>query len=94
MTARDALTNSQGSVLDPIVAVRHQITLDPEQSISFDIVTGIAESRDACLDLAQKYQDHHLADRVVELSWTQSQVMLRQLNASDADAQLYSHLAS
>ena len=88
------LTNSQGSVLDPIVAIRTQITLDPEQSASFDIVTGIAESREVCLDMIEKYQDHRLADRVIELSWTQSQVMLRQLNASDADAQLYARLAS
>ncbi|MDO8700880.1 MAG: glucoamylase family protein, partial [Undibacterium sp.] len=87
------LTDSQGSVLDPIVAIRAQITLGPEQSVSFDIVTGIAESRNNCLELIEKYQDHHLADRVVELSWTQNQVMLRQLNASDADAQLYGRLA-
>ena len=94
MKNRGALTNTQGSVLDPIVAIRYQITLNPEQSASFDMVTGIAESRAICLDLIEKYQDRHLADRVVELSWTHSQVMLRQLNASDADAQLYARLAS
>lgn len=93
MEAPGRLTDSQGSVLDPIVAIRAQITLGPEQSVSFDIVTGIAESRNNCLELIEKYQDHHLADRVVELSWTQNQVMLRQLNASDADAQLYGRLA-
>ena len=35
-----------------------------------------------------------LADRVFELAWTQSQVLLRQINATEADAQLYAHLAS
>ncbi|MES2046872.1 MAG: glucoamylase family protein, partial [Pseudomonadota bacterium] len=94
MQQRGALHNTQGSVLDPIVAVRYQITLDPEQSASFDMVTGIAGSRDTCLELIEKYQDRHLTDRVIELSWTHSQVMLRQLNVSEADAQLYGRLAN
>jgi cellobiose phosphorylase len=31
---------------------------------------------------------------VFELAWTHSQVVLRQLNASEADAQLYGRLAN
>ncbi len=88
------LSGSQGSVLDPIVAIRHQISLAPEQTAIIDIVTGVAETRDAVLSMIEKYQDMHLADRVFELAWTHSQVVLRQLNASEADAQLYERLAS
>ena len=40
-----------------------------------------------------KYQDRRLADRVFDLAWTHSQVTLRQLNATEADAQLYGRLA-
>ncbi len=47
----------------------------------------------ACVALVEKYQDRRLADRVFELAWTHSQVVLRQLNASEADAQLYARLA-
>ncbi len=88
------LSGSQGSVLDPIVAIRYRITLDPEESASVNIVSGIGDTRDVCLGLVEKYQDRRLADRVLELSWTHGQVILRQLNATDADAQLYGHLAS
>ena len=35
-----------------------------------------------------------LADRVFELSWTHSQIVLHQINASEADAQLYARLAA
>ncbi|NDU92958.1 MAG: cyclic beta 1-2 glucan synthetase, partial [Ferrovum sp.] len=35
-----------------------------------------------------------LSDRVFDLTWTHCQVVLRQLNASEADAQLYARLAS
>ena len=89
-----ALSGSEGSVLDPIVAVRYRITLDPEESVTINIVSGIGETRDGCLSLVEKYQDRRLADRVFDLAWTHSQVLLRQINATDADAQLYGHLAS
>ena len=88
-----ALSGSEGSVLDPIVAIRYRITLDPEESATINIVSGIGESRDAALTLVDKYQDRRLADRVFDLAWTHSQVLLRQLNASEADAQLYGRLA-
>ena len=88
-----ALSGSSGSVLDPIVAIRHRITLEPEQAATIDMVSGVGATRDAALGLAGKYQDRHLADRVFELAWTHSQVVLRQINATEADAQLYGHLA-
>jgi cyclic beta-1,2-glucan synthetase len=88
-----ALSGSDGSVLDPVVAMRCRLTLDPEGSATINVVTGIGESRDLCLGLVEKYQDRHLADRVFDLAWTHSQVLLRQINATEADAQLYGRLA-
>jgi len=87
------LSGTQGAVLDPIVAIRHVFVLEPEQSVTLDMVTGIGEDRAACLALAEKYQDKHLSDRVFDLAWTHSQVALRQINISEADAQLYGRLA-
>ena len=94
--AHDAveLSGSEGSVLDPIVAIRCRITLDPEESATIDMVTGIGDTRDVCLGLVEKYHDRRLADRVFDLAWTHSQVVMRQLNATEADAQLYGRLAS
>ena len=43
--------------------------------------------------LMEKYSDPRLADRVFELAWTHSQILLRQLNATEADAQAYGRLA-
>ncbi|WP_368858627.1 glucoamylase family protein [Janthinobacterium sp. FW305-128] len=88
------LSGGHGSVLDPIVAIRYVITLEPDQAVTVDSVTGMVEQREAALHLIDKYQDRHLADRVFELAWTHSQVVLRQLNASEADAQLYARLAN
>lgn len=93
MSKSDSLSGSQGSVLDPIVAIRYKITLDPDESVTINIVTGIGETRDICMGLIEKYQDQRLANRVFDLAWTHSQVLLRQINASEADAQLYGRLA-
>ena len=91
--AAGPLSNSAGSVLDPVAASRCVITLAPDQAVTIDVVLGTGDSRSACLALAEKYQDRRLADRVFELAWTHAQVVLRQLNASEADAQLYARLA-
>ena len=49
-----------------------------------DIVTGMARDARSCLALVEKYRDRRLADRVFELAWTHSQVLLRQLNATES----------
>jgi cellobiose phosphorylase len=91
--ATGALSGSEGSVLDPVVAIQHRITLAPEESATINIVSGMAETREEAVRLVEKYQDRRLADRVFDLAWTHGQVLLRQLNATEADAQLYGRLA-
>jgi cyclic beta-1,2-glucan synthetase len=94
MSDAAALSGSQGSVLDPIVAIRYRITLEPNKSATINMVSGVGETRDAAVSLIEKYQDRRLADRVFDLAWSHSQVVLRQINATEADAQLYGRLAS
>jgi hypothetical protein len=55
--------------------------LEPDQTATLDIIYGIGETREQALDLVEKYQDERLANRVFDLAWTHSQVVLRQLNA-------------
>ncbi|MDX2024039.1 MAG: glucoamylase family protein [Deltaproteobacteria bacterium] len=88
------LGNSEGSVLDPIVSIRNTLVVQPDETSHVHIVTGMAETREGALALVEKYQDRHLADRVFELSWTQSQVVLRRLDVTEADTQLFGRLAS
>ena len=90
---RPSLTNSSGSVLDPIVAIRNTVELAAEETVQLHIVTGVAETRDGAMALIEKYRDRHLAERVLELSWTQSQVVQRRLEASNTDTRLWERLA-
>ncbi len=93
MNHAGALSGSQGSVLDPVVAIRYKLTLEPDEVITLDMIIGVADTKETCRHLVDKYQDKHHKDRVFELAWTHSQVVLRQINASEADAQLYGYLA-
>ncbi|MET0382877.1 MAG: glucoamylase family protein, partial [Burkholderiaceae bacterium] len=93
MAGGEALSNSQGSVLDPIASSRCKIVLAPDQTVIVDLVFGVADARAGCLSLIEKYRDRRLAERVFELAWTHGQVLLRQLNASESEAQMYARLA-
>ena len=89
----DALSGKQGSVLDPIMSIRYRITLKAGQTGTIDLIYGIAETKETCEVMMFKYQDKYLKNRAFELSWTHSQVLLRQINATETDAQLYNRLA-
>jgi len=88
------LSASQGSVLDPIVSIQYRIKLNAGDSAIIDIITGASATREGSQSLIDKYQDKHLRDRAFELSWTHSQVVLRQIGATESYAQLYGRLAS
>lgn len=94
LLADGPLSGTCGPVLDPVAATRRVITLEPGQTAVVDIAYGAADGREACLALAHKVMDRRLADRVFELAWTHSQVILRQLNTSEAAAQTYARLAN
>ncbi len=93
MQSEGKLSGSQGPVLDPVVSIRVPITLEPDETITLDMVIGMAETREICQNLVDKYQDKHHKDRVFELAWAHNQIITRQINASNSDAQLYNRLA-
>ncbi len=93
METADRLSDSEGPVLDPMVGIRNTIHLQPHETAQVDLITGVAESQEAIVAMMDKYHDPRLADRVFELAWTHSYVLLRQLNVTEADAQVYGRLA-
>ncbi|OZA51139.1 MAG: cyclic beta 1-2 glucan synthetase [Hydrogenophilales bacterium 17-61-76] len=88
------LSNTDGSVLDPIVAIRRTVTLSPDESATVQIISGIADTREAALALLEKYCDRHFVERAFEMAWFQSQEVLRHLNIIEADAQVFGRLAN
>ncbi|WP_198411256.1 GH36-type glycosyl hydrolase domain-containing protein [Marinimicrobium alkaliphilum] len=88
------LSNTQGAVLDPCVAIRSTLSLAPDESASVQIISGMADSREAALSLIEKYNDRHFGERAFEMAWFQSQEVLRHLNVTEADAQVFGRLAN
>ncbi len=89
-----ALSNTEGPVLDPIVAIRRTLTLSPDESATVQIISGVADTREAALALLEEYADRHFVERAFEMAWFQSQEVLRHLNASEAEAQIFGRLAT
>jgi cyclic beta-1,2-glucan synthetase len=87
------LSNSQGSVLDPIVAIRSMVRLSADESRVVHVISGVAETREDALALLGKYRDRHFVERAFEMAWFESQEVLRLLNMTEADAQIYGRLA-
>ncbi len=87
------LSNTVGPVLDPIIALRRNVTLAPGEVVRMDFLFGVTDQRDTAIALADKYNSVRMADRTLDLAWTHSQVTLRQLNISESEAQLYARLA-
>ena len=93
MQTSGPLSNTVGSVLDPIVSLRGTITIRPHETVTIDLVLGVAPSRESVLAQVEKYQSNRMVDRAFDLAWTHNQVTLRHLNITEADAQLYGRLA-
>jgi len=89
-----SLSNTQGPVLDPVVAIRRTIILPADETATVQIISGVADTRAAALAVLEKYGDRHFVERAFEMAWFQSQEVLHHLNATEADALIYSRLAS
>jgi cellobiose phosphorylase len=94
MQSISPLSNTVGSVLDPIISLRRTVSLVPHETVIIDLVLGVTESRETALAHVEKYQSSRMVDRAFDLAWTHSQVTLRHLNATEGEAQLYGRLAS
>ncbi|MEX0741258.1 MAG: hypothetical protein WD079_00575, partial [Phycisphaeraceae bacterium] len=94
MRTPGSLSNGTGAVLDPILSLRRSLRLATDETARVEMITGVAATREAALALAEKYSSAPMRDRLVDLAWTHSQVTLRHLDVTEADAQLYGRMAS
>ena len=93
MRSRSPLSNTVGSVLDPIVSLRRTVSLPPNGSAVVNLVMGVTENREAALAHAEKYQSPQMAERAFDLAWTHNQVTLYHLDITETEAQLYGRMA-
>ena len=88
------LSNTVGTVLDPIFSLRCRMRLPPGATVRVAFWTLIAPSRSEVLDLADKHHDPTAFERAVMLAWTQAQVQLHHLGVGPDEAHLFQRLAN
>jgi cellobiose phosphorylase len=86
------LSNTVGSVLDPIVSLRRNFVLAPGETLHVAFVLGATESQDAALALIEQYQKPNEVDRSFELASNRPETILHPFGTSETE--LYARLAS
>ncbi len=87
------LSNTVGTVLDPIFSLRQRVRLEPNGTARITFSTAVAHSREHILMLADKYHDANIFERVERLAWTKAQIEMRHLNMDADEAHLFQRLA-
>jgi len=87
------LSNTAGTVLDPIFALRNRVRVPPGATVRLTFWTAAAASRAEVLDLHDKHHDTNAYVRAATLAWTQAQVQLRHLGITAEEAILFQRLA-
>jgi cyclic beta-1,2-glucan synthetase len=88
-----SLSNTVGTVLDPIFALRRHIRIAPGTTARIAYWTVVAPSRPALLDLIDKHRDATAFERATTLAWTQAQVQLHHIGIDPGEAGLFQRLA-
>jgi cyclic beta-1,2-glucan synthetase len=88
------LTNSIGTVLDPVFALRRRVRVAPGATVRVAFWTMAAGTRAALLDQIDKHHDSAAYERATTLAWTQAQVQLHHLGVKPGEAELFQRLAS
>lgn len=88
-----ALSGTAGAVLDAVAAIRVPFVLEPGASMTFDWLTGVAPTREACVTLARKMRDGAAVEQIIEQADTYRRTVLHTLGLSAADALIGQRMA-
>jgi len=88
-----ALSGTVGAVLDPIVALRITVRIGAGRSATVAFTTAVAPTREAAVQLADRYRDGRAGERALSLARSEAEVELRDLDMPSSDVALYQELA-
>lgn len=94
MGSNAALSGTAGPVLDAVAAIRVPFVLEPGASVTIDWLTGVASTREACVDLTHKYRDSAATEQILQQAGSYRKRVIKRLGASNAGALIYQRMAS
>ncbi|MCA1768353.1 MAG: glycosyl transferase, partial [Idiomarina sp.] len=86
MEPGQSLSNTVGTVLDPIFSLRLRVKIDSGSIVRLSFWTLVADSREQLITLLDKHHDRNAFARAKTLAWTQAQLQLRHLNIATNEA--------
>ncbi|GHG59946.1 glycosyl transferase [Alishewanella longhuensis] len=86
ISSSKALSNSSGTVLDPIIALRQSVRLAAGKRVRVAFWTLVAHSKAELLLSIEQHNERSAYGRAAMLAWTQAQVQLRHLAVTVAEA--------
>nr|WP_107990850.1 glucoamylase family protein [Breoghania corrubedonensis] len=89
-----SLSNTVGTVLDPIFSLRQRVRIAPGKVARVAYWTIVASSRAELMDMIDKHHDRSAFERARTLAWTQGQVQLRHLDVDAGEAADFQRLAA
>ncbi|HEY5755305.1 MAG TPA: glucoamylase family protein [Steroidobacter sp.] len=87
------LSNTVGTVLDPVFALRQRVRIQPGTMARLSFWTCVSSTRASVLDLFDKHRDASAFSRAATLAWTQAQVQLHHLGITAEEAHLFQRVA-
>jgi cyclic beta-1,2-glucan synthetase len=88
------LSDTAGTVLDPVLALRRRARIAPGATARVAFWTGVAASRAQALALAEKYRDAAAFERIKRSAATRAQSQLGELGVDAQQAQLFQAVAN
>lgn len=83
------LKNTVGTVLDPIIAIRRKIKIQPGSNCEVIYTTALGDSKEELIELAKKYSEYGNIERNFTLAWTEAQLNMKYLGIKSSQANLY-----
>ena len=88
-----ALSNTTGTVLDPVTALRRRVRIEPGETAQLAFWTGIGADRAQALNLADKLACESAFQRAKTLSKENARAQLERLGVDPEDAHLFQEIA-
>ena len=94
LQGRDPLSGTTGAVLDPALALRRSVVLQPGKRARIAVCTALAPTRDAALELLDIYSAPPSIARTFDLGWADARVELKHLGMTGVQAERSQRLLS
>jgi cellobiose phosphorylase len=93
LDAGTRLSGTTGPVLDAVFSLRRRVRLAPQSQASIAFITGVADTREAAIALAEHFQSFEAVDRAFSGAAAGCRDDLRQLGLTPDDVALFNRLA-